>query len=749
MVENQENIEIKTESLESDNPAGNLKDPDETPSEGNPIENPIENNSNSNVEVENKEDHRKNSRASYSNDFKAQAVTEFERKKSEDPTLTYQEFADKLNIGKSRLVTWCTKDREKIFGQSRAGKISEIVDTEVESFQESEGNDLDANSRQRYTYNQKSEIVNSWLKAKETDSKSHMSDFAMQYGVDKSMLSKWVRKIGKNPENGVQKEEFQNDVKIKQELPDSEIEPLGKFEQSKITRNLPRCNYKEDDFAGSYSILETCETKLEEPDNGYEPFPSVHMGKQPYFCDNSLFQSASEDGFLNSLDELTFMGTNFFICCLHLFLKPENQFSREMTGLEETWNLIEEKDTFNISKSTVFDMINTWIANPKSDENQDYWEDAGADNLFHDVVEHIPIKSDFVKRKIKSEKKPKAEKNQPKEKKSLKCSLCDIEFSKKIEMSRHNVSVHDEKNPYLCFICGAGFLTNNRLTKHIKALHDGEKPYKCNICENRYSEKDTLKKHVANVHERKNYVLCNICGVSIDKYNLKQHIATVHEGKKPFQCNMCDKGFGQKVSLKTHIASIHEKQKPFQCEKCTACYPVKQQLTQHISTVHEGKKFHCSICDATYVNKAFLRRHIARDHEGKKILIKAKMKCHTCNNSFDGYKPLLAHINAVHDGKKPFKCSLCDAEFVQKSVFNRHMKEVHERQRPHKCDLCDASFFSKSGVTKHKESVHQGKKPHMCNLCGSSFSEKGNLNQHVAQVHEGKKRIHVNKRFKL
>ena len=86
-----------------------------------------------------------------------------------------------------------------------------------------------------------------------------MSDFAMQYGVDKSMLSKWVKKIGlKNlTKNGsVQKEEFQNDIKIKQELPDSEIEPLGKFEnQSKITRNLPRFNYKEEDFTGSYSVI--------------------------------------------------------------------------------------------------------------------------------------------------------------------------------------------------------------------------------------------------------------------------------------------------------------------------------------------------------------------------------------------------------------------------------------------------------------------------------------------------------------
>ena len=80
-----------------------------------------------------------------------------------------------------------------------------------------------------------------------------MSDFAMQYGVDKSMLSKWVKKIGlkNNPKNGsVQKEDpFQNDIKIKQEIPDSEIEPLGKCEQSKITtRNLPRFNYKEDDL---------------------------------------------------------------------------------------------------------------------------------------------------------------------------------------------------------------------------------------------------------------------------------------------------------------------------------------------------------------------------------------------------------------------------------------------------------------------------------------------------------------------
>ena len=95
---------------------------------------------------------------------------------------------------------------------------------------------------------------------KETDSKANMSDFAMQYGVDKSMLSKWVKKIGLknlNKNGSVQKEEFQNDVKIKQELPDSsEIEPLGRFENlSKITRNLPRFNYREEDIAGSYSII--------------------------------------------------------------------------------------------------------------------------------------------------------------------------------------------------------------------------------------------------------------------------------------------------------------------------------------------------------------------------------------------------------------------------------------------------------------------------------------------------------------
>ena len=158
-------------------------------------------------------------------------------------------------------------------------------------------------------------------------------------------------------------------------------------------------------------------------------------------------------------------------------------------------------------------MINTWIANPKFDDQDNYWDDStGADNLFHEVIEEVPdipmINSDFEKKpRPKVERKPKAERTGPKEKKILKCSMCDIEFSKRIELSRHNVTVHDGKNPYLCFICGAGFLTNNRLTKHVKAVHDGEKPYKCNVCENRYSEKDTLKKHIANVHERKNCVV--------------------------------------------------------------------------------------------------------------------------------------------------------------------------------------------------------------------------------------------------
>ena len=149
--------------------------------------------------------------------------------------------------------------------------------------------------------------------------------------------------IGISSKKDEEQIDFQNNIRIKQEQEDLEIS------ESVIVKG------------GSQEILASfCETKLEEKDK--KDFLSIQDEKGPYFCDKSLFESSSNDGFLNSLEELTMMGTRFFLCCLHLLLKSD-----ERNGIEDTCTFIEDKRGLDLSKSTVFKIINSWVANPKDD----------------------------------------------------------------------------------------------------------------------------------------------------------------------------------------------------------------------------------------------------------------------------------------------------------------------------------------------------------------------------------------------
>ena len=46
---------------------------------------------------------------------------------------------------------------------------------------------------------------------------------------------------------------------------------------------------------------------------------------------------------------------------------------------------------------------------------------------------------------------------------------------------------------------------------------------------------------------------------------------------------------------------------------------------------------------------------------------------------------LKAHINVVHERKKPHKCSICEYSFATKQGLNRHINAVHEGEKSHKC----------------------------------------------------------------
>ena len=63
------------------------------------------------------------------------------------------------------------------------------------------------------------------------------------------------------------------------------------------------------------------------------------------------------------------------------------------------------------------------------------------------------------------------------------------------------------------------------------------------------------------------------------------------------------------------------------------------------------------------------------------------------------------------------------------------MEAVHEGKKPFKCDVCCKKFSQATSLKIHVQGVHEGKKPFECNVCSKKFAQKGNLKTHMANYH--------------
>ena len=67
---------------------------------------------------------------------------------------------------------------------------------------------------------------------------------------------------------------------------------------------------------------------------------------------------------------------------------------------------------------------------------------------------------------------------------------------------------------------------------------------------------------------------------------------------------------------------------------------------------------------------------------------------------------LKKHIEAVHEGNRPFICEFCDKTFSDKARLNRHVSNVHKAKEMFKCSVCDLGFARKYLLTKHLDKIH-------------------------------------------
>nr|XP_033774498.1 zinc finger protein 624-like [Geotrypetes seraphini] len=92
-----------------------------------------------------------------------------------------------------------------------------------------------------------------------------------------------------------------------------------------------------------------------------------------------------------------------------------------------------------------------------------------------------------------SHRKKQGHKKTLKGQKLFKCSECDKDFIKKLDLKIHE-RIHTGIKPYKCSECYKSYTQKNHLTIHEKS-HTGEKPYTCSECDKRFAQINHLRNH--------------------------------------------------------------------------------------------------------------------------------------------------------------------------------------------------------------------------------------------------------------
>ena len=221
--------------------------------------------------------------------------------------------------------------------------------------------------------------------------------------------------------------------------------------------------------------------------------------------------------------------------------------------------------------------------------------------------------------------------------KEFQCDKCSFESNRRDKLERHKKEVHGETKTHACEDCAFSTSIPGNLIKHIKLVHRN----KCDQCNLNFTRKYNMTYHMMTVHNNGQIYKCDSCefitkmgypylvrhkrtvhqkikdhvcdcGFSTGKKsNLLRHNWTVHKKEaSKIKCDLCDYFAFHKSHLKRHKRGVHDKIKEHVCE-CGFATARKHNLTKHKMVVHLGyKKFKCNACEFAATDKRVLQNHM-------------------------------------------------------------------------------------------------------------------------------------------
>ena len=146
--------------------------------------------------------------------------------------------------------------------------------------------------------------------------------------------------------------------------------------------------------------------------------------------------------------------------------------------------------------------------------------------------------------------------------KLLICIECDQKFDKKSELKAHNKEHHSVDLHISCLICAENFATKKLLLNHVQLTH-GINNFECKECDMAFTTKYFLQRHNETVHPKE--FPCYICNV--DFKSIEEHTFHMEISHDLSAENLTDEDFNAQNFVDVEMAGLDIEIKPEPIDK--------------------------------------------------------------------------------------------------------------------------------------------------------------------------------------
>ena len=235
------------------------------------------------------------------------------------------------------------------------------------------------------------------------------------------------------------------------------------------------------------------------------------------------------------------------------------------------------------------------------------------------------------------------------------CSVgFQAESSLKSHMATVHKSVDIDKQiglPYSCEFCEEEFNVQSCFKMHVRLMHKESKNLSCDDCGKPFTKRSDLVRHFLSMHEHRRYkcALCDFTSSQTDRRN--NHQLAVHNIDMRTSANKKQKKThieqqGTTITTVVHVepqgpntvVTVEQQQQQHEegtgrCEECELDFESKAKLRKHLKRVHNiedenvdfSAKFECSRCGGQFNSETLFIKHIEEhqkkaENEGDNIL---------------------------------------------------------------------------------------------------------------------------------